>query len=201
MAELLNDNTEISFFYLSEMVNATGSRNHSSSNGLSKARLRSLLNEYGPIRVNRVVSSGGLFLVETCRAKHVRESTLLGCVQVLVEEHGALVDGRTFESQSSQQTALCVAAARGLPTIVRYLLQCGANPNIRSTGRFRESGLSVFLRDATPLDFAVALRRACQGNPASSKADWKGYDACIRHLKAVEVPNKPPAAKLPPPMS
>ena len=88
--ELIHDNTEIFFFYLSELVHSAAK-----SGCLTKAKLRGLLAEYGPIRVNRVVSSGGLCLVELCRAHHVREATLLACVQELVQHHGALVNGQS----------------------------------------------------------------------------------------------------------
>jgi hypothetical protein len=129
---LICDNTEIAFFYLSEMVNCTNQ-----SNNLTRARLVSLLHEYGPkLRFNRPVSSGGLYLVEVCRAKNVKEAVILRCTQELVEHWDIQIDLRSAESNISSQTALCVAAARGLHMVVKYLIDRGASTDIisRTTG-------------------------------------------------------------------
>ena len=188
--EIVQDNTEIAFFYLHEMANATTKQR----GGLTKAKLRGLLAEYGPIRVNTVVSSGSTFLVEICRARHLSQATVLSCVKELVETHGALVNGVTYESASSRQTALAVAAARGLPHVVKYLLSRGANPQITATGRFRlqqqpqqrrhhrqKQPSSVYRQDATPLEFAQAMRDAQAGSAARDVL--QPLDACIRLLQ------------------
>lgn len=183
-AEIVQDNTEIAFFYLHEMVNATTKQR----GGLSKAKLRGLLAEYGPIRVNTVVSSGSLFLVEICRARHLRETTLLACVKELVETHGALVNLVTYESASSRQTALAVAAVRGMPSVVKYLLSQGASPHLTCTGRFRltqqqqQKRASVYRQDATPCEFAQAMRDA-QAGAAATRDVLNSLDACIRLLQ------------------
>ena len=184
-AEIVQDNTEIAFFYLHEMVNATTKQR----GGLSKAKLRGLLAEYGPIRVNTVVSSGSLFLVEICRARHLRETTMLACVKELVETHGALVNLVTYESASSRQSALTVAAARGMSSVVKYLLSQGANPHMTCTGRFRltqqqqqQQRASVYRQDATPCEFAQAMRDA-QVGAAATREVLNSLDACIRLLQ------------------
>lgn len=152
--ELIHDNTEIAFFYLSEMGSLA-------RGGLTKAKLRGLLEEYGPIRTNNVVSSGGVFLVELCRARKVRESVILACVQEMVSSHGALVDKATRESERCRETPLCVAAARGMPTVVNYLLQQGASPELRSSGRFRLHHVpkrTLARTHVRPLEFAQASK-------------------------------------------
>lgn len=179
---LITDNTEIAYFYLAEMVNCS-----SSSNKLTKARMVSLLEEYGPhLRINRNASSGGLFLVEVCRAKHVTApSVILKCVQELVENRGALVDLKTSESDASCQTALCVAAARGLFAVVEYLLCKGASRDIISSGRFTlhtRPKKSVRCNHQTALEFAVAMRDAEKAEGASAAA-LAGLNKCIRLLE------------------
>jgi hypothetical protein len=152
---LICDNTEIAYFYLSEMVNCIG------SNKLSKSRLKSLLCEYGPnLRLNRPVSSGGLFLVEICRAKNVKENVIVRCVQELVEHWNAQIDLRTTESDISCQTALCVAAARGFTHVVRYLLSRGASKDIICSGRFAlhtRPKKIIRCMNQTALDFAETM--------------------------------------------
>lgn len=178
---LINDNTEIAYFYLAEMVNSS-----CQGNKLSKARLVSLLEEYGPhLRINRNVSSGGLYLVEVCRAKHATEPVLLNCVRELVENRGALVNLQTSESDLSRQTALCVAAARGLSTVVEYLLHRHADPSRTSSGRFAlhtKPKKSVRCAQKTALEFAAAMRTAELAEGAS-KAALTGLDKCIRLLE------------------
>mmetsp|Transcript_39273 Transcript_39273/g.95011 ORF Transcript_39273/g.95011 Transcript_39273/m.95011 type:complete len:317 (-) Transcript_39273:41-991(-) len=136
--KLLKDNTEIAYFYVSEHCNSSAK-----TNCLTKGRLCGLINEYGPhLMINKAISSGGTFLVEVCRARNVKKTTILQCVQELVEKRGALVDQKTSEASNSALTAISVAAVRGLPNVVKYLLSKGANPDIRCSGRFRLSSNS-----------------------------------------------------------
>jgi len=177
---LIQDNTEIAFFYLSEMVNA------SKKNSMSKAKLCRILDEYGPhLRINNVVSSGGLYLVEVCRARHVKESVILKCVQELVEERGAMVDLLTSESPRSSQTALCVAATRGMPSVVKFLMQKGASRELRSSGRFRlhtQPKKTLRCSRVTPLEFAQAMRDA-EKEAGASDRDLSDLNKCIRLLE------------------
>jgi len=65
---LIKNNTEIAFSYLSEMANA-------SKKELTKSKMCKILDEYGlHLRINNIDSSGGVLLVEICRARHVKES-------------------------------------------------------------------------------------------------------------------------------
>jgi hypothetical protein len=176
---LIQDNTEIAFFYLSEMVNA-------SRKELTKSKLCRLLDEYGPhLRINKVLSSGGLYLVEVCRARHVKEVVVLKCVQELVEQRGALVDLSANDSGKSNQTALCVSAVRGMPTVVKYLLQRGASRHIRSSGRFRlhtQSKKTLSCKNVTPLEFALAMRNA-EKEAGASDQSLSDLNKCIRMLE------------------
>ena len=177
--KLLKDNTEIAFFYLTEMTNATKDR-------LTKAKMSRLLEEYGPhLRYNSIVSSGGVFLVQVCRAKQVKESVILRCVQDLVETRGALVDTMTNESPNSHETALCVAAVRAMPSVVRYLLSQGASTQTRSSGRFRlhtQSKKTLRCLDVTPLEFCTAMRDA-EVEAGASPSNLKDLEKCIRLLQ------------------
>ena len=181
--KLMKDNTEIAFFYLSELAHA-GSK---SKEGLTRRSLISILHTYGPyLRFNNPVSSGGTYLVEVCRARHVKEGIILKCVEELVEHHGCLLDVPTAEAKNSHLTALCVAAVRGMPTVVRYLLQKGASPDELCSGRFRlatNARKSVRCTQATPLEFGTTMRQSELEHGATT-ADLTNLDKCIQLLSS-----------------
>lgn len=173
----LKDNTELAFFYLSEMTHASG------KNSLSKQKMCGILEEYGPrLRLDHRVSSGGSFLVEVCRARHVKESVILKCVEELVEARGANVNVATFEAQNKFLTALCVSAVRGMPKVVRYLLQHGASIEELNSGRFRldtNPRKSVRCINVTALAFAQSMCQAELENGANP-GSLTDLDGCIR---------------------
>ena len=190
---LMKSNTEIAFFYLSEMVNCT--QNH---NKLSKTRLVRLINEYGPnLQMNHVTSTGGLFLVEICRAKHIKENVILKCVQLLMEEYHVLPNLRTAESNISYQTPLCVVAARGLHTIVQYLLQHPTiDINIISSGRFAlysKPKKIIRCEHCTALQFAITMRDAERIEGANENS-LLGLNKCIQLLEQAHTQQKAPTS-------
>jgi hypothetical protein len=127
--------------------------------------LKRLLKEYEPIAINRRVRTGGTFLVEVVRARYVKESVILKCVKLLIDHHGASPNVPSAEvalgssstiapvyqsSAASGEVGTClssstgrelypliIAAARGMPTVVKYLLSVGAKPDLRGSSRFR----------------------------------------------------------------
>jgi hypothetical protein len=191
-------NTDIAYYYLEELVNSTTT----TKTCLTKSRLSQLLQEYGPhLRINDRTKTGGTFLVACCRARHCREVDILKCIQLLVETYHANLNLATFETiQSNNQTPLMVAAARGMSTIVKYLLQqqqqlqgtaaaaaassCACSTTVRGTGRFRlhaNKKKSIKFVQATPLEVAEQMR-AAEWNEGASKRDLKHLDTCIRLL-------------------
>lgn len=178
------DNAEIAYFYLTELTN---------SGGLTRQKLASLIAEYGAqTRINRLTSTGGTFLVECCRARKIKESTILRCVEELVDRLGADVDLGVNESiwgespREKPLTALCVASARGMPTIVKYLLKHRADPMITSTGRFRlykRPRRSIKCVDKSPLDFAETIL-AAELEEGATKQDVKELKKVVALLKA-----------------
>ncbi|EEC44368.1 predicted protein [Phaeodactylum tricornutum CCAP 1055/1] len=178
---LIQDNTEIAYFYLSEMVQSR------CKGDLTRSKMCRLLDEYGPhLRTNTVVSSGGTYLVEVCRARNVKESTILACVKELVESRGAQVDVLTRESPQSSQTALCVAAARGMSTIVQYLLQVhSASRDERSSGRFRlhtAPKKTISFRFQTALEIAEMMKDA-ESKEGATAQSLVSLNHCIRLLR------------------
>jgi len=175
---LIRDNTEIAFYYLAEHA-------ASKSNPLSLAKLRSLIDEYGPhLRLNQTVSSGGLFLVEVCRARHVKEATILQCVKELVETKRALLNLSTYESSQSSQTALCVASVRAMPNVVKYLLQRGSSCEIKCSGRFRLHTLpkkTLKCKSVTPLQFCKEME-AAEREAGASETARTDLNRCIKLL-------------------
>ena len=98
--------------------------------------------------------------MEVCKARQVKEHVILKCVQELVEQFGAKPNVHTFEAQNCSLTPLCVAAVRGMPSVVQYLLQKGASIGETCSGRFRlsvNSRKSVRCTNATALEFAQTM--------------------------------------------
>lgn len=180
--QLTHDNTEIAYYYLTELCSM------SKKNKLSRNSLCRLLQEYGPhLRINQLTNTGGTFLVECCRARHVKECTILRCVEELVENWGACPDIGTNESSQCQLTALSVASARGMPTVVKYLLKKKATIKIRGTGRFRlqsNARKTISCQNATPLDFAANMRKA-ELKEGAARESVKDLESVLRILKAV----------------
>lgn len=157
--KLLKDNTEIAYYYLWELCYATTNKT-----GLTRSKLCGILNTYGPVlMMNRRMSSGGTFLVEVCRAKNTTQNNVLQCVQELVENRGAMIDVICHESVNSHLTALCVAAVRGMPKVVDYLLSKGASHTIKCSARFRlfiKKNKYLRCNNSPPLEFAQAMMAA-----------------------------------------
>lgn len=186
----IQSNTTAAFHFLAEMSQGSSTKPNQC---LSLLRLRKLLSQYAPLyNLNRPSESGGLCLIEVCRARHVKESTILACVKELVELHGAAVNAETYESPHAYETALCVAATRGMPTVLQYLLAQGADPTIRCAGRFRLIGndhvehhqRTAFRKDVTPLEFARAMRDE-EINAGTNERDLVDLRLCIQRLEKV----------------
>ena len=180
-------NTEIAYVYLSEMCMASHKKAC-----LSKAKLLSLIDTYGPhIRFNQLVSSGGTFLVEICRARspYISETAILKCTEELVERHNVNVNLMTHEPGTL--TALCVAAARGMSNVVKYLLSRGADPRIPCSGRFRlytpsrgtQSRRIVKCTQATAMEFAKKMKEEEKAEGAS-ESDLRSLTRSIKYLAA-----------------
>ena len=180
---LLRDNTEIAYFYLCELSRRKISNNNTT---LTRAKLCGILNEYGPnLMINTTLSSGGSFLVEICRSRNVNtKATILQCVRELVEQRGALVNIKSYESTSSTLTALAVAAARGLPTVVQYLLSKDAGDAASCSARFRlATNPKKSIRCVgTALDFASIMMKAEKDEGASGR-QLIDLQRCIRLLQ------------------
>lgn len=178
--KVLKDNTEIAYYYLWELSYSN------TKNSLTRSKLCGILNEYGPnLMYNRQMSSGGNFLVEVCRSKNTSQQSILQCVQELVEQRGIMVDLQTTESATSFTTALCVAAARGLPRVVQYLLERGASKDILCSGQFRlfiKKTKNVKCVKVTALQFAERMLQAEKAEGAT-KQDLRDLQRCVDLLR------------------
>lgn len=180
---LLMSRTETALLELTEHV-------HSSKKPLTLSIMKKILKEFSPIAINRRVRTGGTFLVEVCRSRHVPESVILKCVKLLIEEHGAdpnvpsaevgqglassttLTLGRRSaassevtcytSSQGKELYAIIIAAARAMPSVVKYLLSCkNIDHTVKGSSRFRlfsNPRKSVKGVDLSALEFAMKMR-------------------------------------------
>ena len=158
-------------------------------NKLTKANLTKVLDYYGPS-----LCLDGSFLVQICRAKQDTR-VILNCVKELVEKRGVegdLINVPAKDGGEAPQTALWVAAVRGLPEVVLYLLQHGANQHLKSSGTFGlRSSPSCLLRldPCEPLEAATKMlncekKEFCMAGRAAHRssrfvADWV---KCIAYL-------------------
>lgn len=177
---LMRDNSEISYYHVWESSSST------TKNSLTRSKLISILEEFGPnLMYNKVMSTGGNFLVEVCRSRNASCHTVLQCVEELVLRRGCNVDIRTHESSNASLTALCVAAVRGLPKVVEFLLRHGASTTMTCSGRFRlhtNPKKSIRYNDCTPLSFATRMRDAELAEGAT-KSNLKDLNKCIELLE------------------
>jgi len=190
-------NTELAYSDLWELTYS------SKKNTLTKQKLIGILNEFGPVMVNRVMLSGGNFLVEICRSRNSSQNTILHCIQELVERRGALVNISTNDSKNSSLTSLCVASVRGMHRVVQYLLSRGAlaSTNIRCSGKFRlykNPKKSLRCSNVIPLEFSEQML-AAETKEGATRQDLRDLNRCIKLLK--QTTNSPTKTKTNGPMS
>lgn len=151
---------------------------------LTLPRLRAILHRYGNICINQRSRNGETFLVECCRARHASERIILNCITELIVVHHANPNYPAFEGATRATVpALVIAAARGMPSVVKYLLSVGAILNQEGTSRFRlHSNPSKSIRGTySPLDFAKRMREE-ELLYGASEEDLFTIDACIQIL-------------------
>lgn len=182
-------NTELAYSDLWELTYS------SKKNTLTRQKMINILNEFGPVMVNRVMLSGGNFLVEVCRSRNSSPGTVLNCVQELVGRRGAIANIATNDSKSSSLTPLCVASVRGMHKVVEYLLSHGAlaSTTIRCSGKFRlfkNSKRSLRCTNVVPLEFCEQML-AAETKEGATRQDLKDLNRCIKLLRnATKMPIK-----------
>jgi hypothetical protein len=109
------------------------------ASNMSASTLKAHLKRYGPDllldRVSPVYNA--TMLMEVCRARGVREESLVGASELLICGHGADPNARASDCGC---TPLIIAACRGLYKLAAFLLACGADLAPRGHGRFRLCG-------------------------------------------------------------
>jgi len=178
---ILMDHTEIAYYYLWELSYST-----QKNKTLTRAKLCRILDEYGPnLMFHRPMSNGGNFLVEVCRSRNVTQQTILHCVQELIERRHVMINLPTQESASSSLTALCVASARGMPRIVKYLLDKGAKTDILCSGQFRlfiKKTKTVTCTRVTAYEFAQRMLDA-ELTEGATEAQVRHLQKCVNLLQ------------------
>lgn len=190
---VLRDSTEMALQEVADMAISK------SPKPLTLARLRGILTNYGPIlNINQRSAIGGTFLVDCCRARCIKESVILACVKELVEKYGAspnvpATEGAAYKHVTKRNhntvTPLVVAASRGMPTIVKYLLQnTSVSISEKGTSRFRlfmNPKKSIF-GTYTPLEFAEKMKHA-EVESGATEQQLPSLNTCIKLLKAASA--------------
>lgn len=164
---------------------------------LSLSRLRAILNTYGPLlNIDQRSAIGGTFLVDVTKARWVKEGVILACVKDLVETYGANVNTPATEGcfrsalhlkKGNHNTlpALVVASARGMPSVVKYLLQknIGANVHMKGSSRFRlyTNSKKSISGCFTALEFAMKMKEA-ELEHGASENQLTSLSECIEIL-------------------
>jgi hypothetical protein len=113
--------------------------------------------------------------------RHQREKNITPNTYILWVVHS-----KEFGDHLRTNTALCVAAARGMATVVKYLLSKGADQSIPCTGRFRlytQLRRTVKCTHATPIEFAEKIRSE-ESAEGASEDDLKDLTKIIQYLLA-----------------
>lgn len=180
--------TETAHYLLTELI-------HNRQHPLSLLRLRALFPRDGPsLRINQRAQVGGTFLVEVCRARFVEEKAILRCVKELVAL-GASPDVSTGMGPGPNGegglTPLCVAAARGMSSVVEYFTGAAVNASkeLRGEGRFRlfGDGHQSLSGSFTPLGWAAAML-AAETSAGVSDLDLTPLRKCMQVLGASSTP-------------
>jgi hypothetical protein len=128
-----------------------------SSQRLSLATLRRTLQTLRPLKINHQVNIGGTLLIEICKARNVNERVVLGCVREIVEKHDADVNLPAGSADPcSGITPLSLASARGMASVVAFLLKHGAKCDVVCAGRFRVAGKN-YAGEHSPAGWAKAM--------------------------------------------
>ena len=160
-------------------------------NQLSLARFRAIVRNYGPdLNFDQRSVLGTTFMVDCCRARYIKESVILACVKELICNYGAsanvcATEGQLYSNNQKYLPPLVVASARGMPTVVRYLVQNGgAMIDTRGTSRFRlfKNPSKSVGGTFTALEFARAMHKAEIANGATED-DLKSLEKCILILR------------------
>jgi hypothetical protein len=142
---------------------------------LTLKRLRRILAPHRVLINRRSCDSGRTFVMSVYAADYVDEGVILRCVKELVEKHGACT--RIWSNQEepfANRTALFFAAARVMPSVVKYLVehehhqwqltrQAHESPlQKKATGRFKlvTDPTKSFRGSFTPLEYMQRLQRS-----------------------------------------
>jgi ankyrin repeat protein len=166
---------------------------------LNLNRLRWSLREFAPLVNYRAETT---LLIECCRAE-AKASVILGCVRELIENFGANPNVAAIGEENSfhDVTPLIIASAKGMPHVVRYLLDAGASPltvgyAIFSWGREGKGSVKGL---HTPLEFAKAMREAEFAQWGGDYGSLEEFDECIALLEEAENATRRPKRTVLPP--
>lgn len=112
------------------------------SKSLAVGLVRKLHERWKPVLIDRVSPVYyATLLMECCRSR-VKEGPILQSVKELIQVRGADASAQNEEGLNP----LIIAAARGLSSVVGFLLQAGADASARGVGRFRLCGTRQSVR-------------------------------------------------------
>jgi len=162
---------------------------HQKDKPLTVKRLRAILEQWRPLRVNQRAEVGGTLLIECIRARFVHERVILECARLLIDEWSAHADVATGAGPGAGGagglTPLCIAAARGMPLVAAYLLnEAKANPSLAGEGRFKLWGNQhkSVAGSYVPVEWASKMLEAEEAAGVAA-ADLKPLRKCIKLFK------------------
>lgn len=107
-------------------------------------------------------------LMEICKARGIREATLVQCAKHMLSTMHADVNARPSSAHAC--TPLIIASCRGLPKLVELFLAHGADVHVRGEGRFRVGSTSkTIFGTHTAREWTETLLAAEQANEVLAK--------------------------------
>lgn len=171
---------------------------------LSVSRLRQHLARWGsrPAFVDRPSPVyNATLLMEVCRARGIRESTIVQLASHLIFHEGADPSARPADGADSDFTFTCtpliIAASRGMPRLAAFLLGCGADPAPRGRGRFRLCGRAASLAGHhSALEWVERLLKAEEAAGVDVE-HRRGLVVCARLLERMALLDERAASRAP----
>jgi len=154
------------------------------SRDLSVRKVKKWAARHHPTLVDRVSPVyDATLLMEVCKARGVGEATMVQVATALIEEMGA----SAARANDSDLSPLIIAAARGLPKMVKLLLEHGAYTKRPGLGRFRLADSRQSIRGRhSALDWVELLLRE-EAAIGVAPAQQKGLRKCLELLQAAHV--------------
>ena len=177
--------------YAHDELSGVADGNGRAAKNMTLMRLRKTLRKWAPLRCDHVHPRGSTILMECVRTRRCSCRQALMCARELLEKWQA---DPNVENPSSRMRAIHYCAARGMPKVVKLLLDHGAAIDTAGKGTFTTSIPANHMVGArkrritgnhTPLEWARAMKEL-EIQAGVGAAGIRALNECIRILENVK---------------